>query len=163
MIVSFILSGANVTPTASPHWVANNPVDWRASYCLPLAVVTYGPRYPMPFPFKVAMTVPIWDDARGAAAAPAPVVATAWCSPFRWHWQQDGGALEPYTDAINGVIERQFELYARGAAPARFTTHPIVRYVNDAPQTYHIDFQANQQIHSGVILMHRASPCACAF
>jgi hypothetical protein len=65
--------------------------------------------------------------------------------PFRWFWMKDGGSFEPYADTVNALIETHFSLFQNGAGPARFTTPPLMRYVDDRPQTYHIDFSAMEQ------------------
>jgi len=65
--------------------------------------------------------------------------------PFRWHWRQDGGSFEPYPDMFNACIETAFDSFTRCGGTSAFTTPPLVRYVDDIPQRYHIDFAVNTQ------------------
>lgn len=147
MIVAFLLEPSK---WYKPNWayVVNNPLDWSLSYCLPVAVIAYAPGKPPPV-FRNHPTVPIeWDEVQAGEApkriAPS-VPPSKWLAPWRWSWAMDGGKFEPYNDEFNRVIESAYELYTAGRGPPQFTTPPLVRYVDDTPQAYHIDFVALQQ------------------
>jgi hypothetical protein len=134
MIIAFILRCDRVKTQQGFCYVVNNPLDWSAAFNLPVAVVTYGKdvheSYPSPFAMHTASSI-------------SP--PTVWKSPFRWHWRQDGGTFEPYNDKINSELEQLYEKWKLNNGPANVVTSPLVRYVDDAPQTYSIDFQQNIQ------------------
>lgn len=45
---------------------------------------------------------------------------------------QDGGQFEPYTDAINAVIERNYmRMMFDEPGRVEFVTEPLVRYLDD--------------------------------
>lgn len=68
-----------------------------------------------------------------------------WEVPWRWYWQKDDGKFEAYNDQFNACIEVAFgSQHAQG----RFTTPPIVRYIDDTPQPHHIDFTKNTQTNA---------------
>lgn len=60
----------------------------------------------------------------------------------RWFWRKDDGTFEPYADSVNAIIE---DLYGSGQPEAM--TPPVLRFVDDKPQTYRIDFQRGLQVH----------------
>eukprot|EP01043_Picozoa_sp_COSAG02_P034945 COSAG02_NODE_2473_length_8740_cov_335.972688_1_plen_2244_part_00 len=145
-------------------YIVDNPVSWSLSYCLPVLVVSFGSPCWSEDQFFKCMTVPIdWGEPPAHTQAPTWVARrpnhttsasttvakqlleseeTPWTSPWRWHWQKDGSGYEAYSDQFNACIEAAYE--AQGGR-GRFTTPPIVRYVDDKPQTYCIDFGANTQ------------------
>ena len=71
-----------------------------------------------------------------------------WHPPFRWHWQDDSRQFIPYTDAVNLVLENHFERFRVHRGPAVVVTEPIIRYVDDQPQTYRIDFNSSMQTNT---------------
>jgi hypothetical protein len=154
-------------------YVVNNPYDWSHSFCLPVLVITYlDAAVQRPLVFHNHPKVPIeWADAPKTTANGPPAQGVwarpdrSWSAMFRWHWQQDGGKMEPYNDEINSMLELHFENFSRRGGPSNFTTPPLVRYLDDQPQTYHIDFVANRQVcahvHAGLsALCRRRLPCA---
>ena len=146
-------------------YVVNNPYDFSHSFCLPVLVITYlDTAVQRTLSFHPWPKVPIeWDDAPKIVASHAPaqgawaLLDKPWSAMFRWHWQQDGGKMEPYIDEINSMLERHFESFSRQGGPSHFTTPPLVRYIDDQPQAYHIDFVANRQVcarvHAGLIAL----------
>lgn len=52
--------------------------------------------------------------------------------------------MERYFDPANVQLERHFEEYAMRGGNARPIVN-IVRYLDDAPQNYCIDFERNEQ------------------
>jgi hypothetical protein len=146
-------------------YVVTNPFDFSHSFCLPVLVITFtDAAVQRPLVYQNHPKVPIeWDDAPKAPATGAPVQGvwarpdSPWSAMFRWHWQQDGGKMEPYIDEINSMLERHFESFSRQGGPSHFTTPPLVRYIDDQPQAYYIDFVANRQVcarvHAGLIAL----------
>ena len=145
-------------------YVVNNPYDFSHSFCLPVLVITYlDAAVQRTLSFHPWPKVPIeWDDAPKIVASNAPaqgawaLLDKPWSAMFRWHWKQDGGKMEPYNDEINSLLERHFENYTRQGGPDNFTTPELVRYLDDKPQKYHIDFVASRQVRvhlrAGVVL-----------
>jgi hypothetical protein len=158
MILALVLHEAKES-THHPRfaYVVNNPRDWSVSYCLPVLVVSFGTPCWSPADFANAMRVPIdWGEPQAGAKQLQPkhqsgarplagLEAHAWKAPWRWHWEKDGGGYEAYNDQFNACIEATFE--AQGGH-GRFTTPPIVRYIDDRPQLYHIDFGASTQTNA---------------
>lgn len=66
-------------------------------------------------------------------------------------WRQDQGMvpqLSPYPDVINISIENKFqELRDANFYQKSFETQPIVRFIDDKPQEYIIDFERMKQIN----------------
>jgi hypothetical protein len=50
-----------------------------------------------------------------------------------------------YTDVVNKMLERGHDAWRHRGGPAELTTEPIVRYIDDKPQCYRIDFAASTQ------------------
>ncbi len=122
--------------------MVNNPVDWKAAYNLPVAVVTYGTDTRENYPSLFTMSTTLLTT-QSSATTPS-----VWKSPFRWHWRQDSGTFEPYNDKINSELEQLYERWKLGNGPAIVITSPLVRYVDDIPQTYSIDFSRNIQTNT---------------
>ncbi|CAF1228802.1 unnamed protein product [Adineta steineri] len=137
MLITFILRCDRVKTQTGFCYVVNNPVDCSSAFNLPVAVVTYGndtsKNYPSPFTMLTTSSIK---------------TSLVWISPFRWHWRQDNRNFEPYNDKINNELEQFYEKWKLGNGPAIVTTSPLVRYVDDTPQTYSIDFQKNIQKHT---------------
>ena len=156
-------------------YVVNNPYDFSHSFCLPVLVITdLDAAVQRTLSFHPWPKVPIeWDDAPKAPATGVPLQGvwarpdSPWSAMFRWHWKQDGGKMEPYNDEINSLLERHFENYTRQGGPDNFTTPELVRYLDDKPQKYHIDFVAKPSgacaLASGrrSLCMGRGPPCVC--
>jgi len=105
-----------------------------------VAVVSYAASSPFEFvQYKVS----------SAASLTAATTPTASSSPaFRWKWRHDNGSFDPYRDEISKMIEGAYEKARRnGPSHQRFETPPIVRYIDDKPAVYIIDFQKMQQIN----------------
>lgn len=148
-------------------YVVNNPRDWATSFCLPVLVASYNADASTPPSFISPPPAPsadeeesgdegedTWSTAQSTAPhAPQSVKDEGededeeepWVAPFRWHWQQDGGRMEPYTDVVNELLERMHDAWRHGGGPSRACTPPIVRYVDDRPQVYEVDFVASTQ------------------
>ncbi len=138
LIVAFLLRGSHHSTREGFCYVINNALDWMTSFCLPVAVVDYKPgRRPLAFaPSKGAID----PTAMGTEDLSVEVLPKdAWKAPFRWHWQDDRGNFEPYTDTINHMLEQYYDQHRHGHGPAEVLTPPIVRYVDDRPQAYRID------------------------
>jgi hypothetical protein len=143
MLVAVILKGSHVHERSGFCYVVNNPKDWSFSYCLPLLVISYNTSMTTPPAFlrapKSASTSSSSPSTSHASLPPA-----TWNAPFRWHWAMDNGKFEPYNDDINSLLETYYDQYKRGGASS-VTTPPLIRYVDDIPQPYHIDFANNIQ------------------
>ncbi|CAM4919152.1 unnamed protein product [Rotaria socialis] len=137
MIIAFILQTDRVHMRPGFCYVVNNPIDWSAAFNLPVAVLTYGKNssedHASPFP-----------DVTPTPIDQLPTKST-WQSPFRWFWWQKGETFEPYNDVINSMLEQYYENWKRGKGPSSVTTPPLIRYIDDMPQTYDIDFVKNTQ------------------
>lgn len=160
MLVAFILSSRNNSTHPGFCHVVNNPLNWAASYCVPVCVVTFGPPNAPP-----AFVTPL---PTGAVAAPPPprpdAVGAEWVSPFRWRWERDDHSFEPYPDRIHVLLEGMYAAYKHEGGPSRFTTPPLTRYVDDLPQTYIIDFVASTQRNTktSYVRMIERVPVPCA-
>ena len=151
MIVGMIL---NKIPEFSSHstycYVVNNPIDFKISYCLPVSVVNFGtmrvpnfklqPTVLLPYPwnliFQRSGQAGLDDEEEGGKVG--------WVSPFRWRWQTDKGAMECYTDTINALMETYFAQFLSKRI-VEFHTPAIVRYLDDKPQEYSINFHTMRQ------------------
>ena len=69
-------------------------------------------------------------------------------APYRWHWTDDMSMLQPYTDEVNSLIESYHDAMLHRGGPHRVLTPEIIRYVDDKPQRYYIDFDQNLQINA---------------
>jgi hypothetical protein len=172
MLLCCLLNVVERTRIPSFAYVVRNPTDWSLSYCLPLAVVSFGnvttaPRFahperklpPPPVAFSgtgsagsagLAASHDVAAPARSAgfaASAQADLKQQVrYVAPFRWYWSDDS-KLRPYADAFNQLIEQHYDAYRHAHGPSQFTTPPIVRFVDDKPQPYHIDFKTMRQIN----------------
>ena len=56
--------------------------------------------------------------------------------------QNDAGGFEPYTDNVNLLLEAGHDAYLANNAPAahELVTPEIIRFVDDRPQTYKVNF-----------------------
>ena len=136
MIIAFLLRGPQTSTHGAYCYVVDNPTDWKYAFNLPVLVVTYGQmsvNQPTPFPNQISDYVPDGDD------------HSPWTAPFRWYWRQDNGKFESYNDAINEVLEKSYEQWKLHKGPSTVVTPPLTRYIDDAPQTYQIDYQNNRQ------------------
>ncbi|CAF3869213.1 unnamed protein product [Rotaria sp. Silwood1] len=143
MIIAFILRCDRVKTQKGFCHVVNNPVDWSAAFNLPVVVVTYGKDVHENYPSLFAMYTT--SSSTGITSTSTSFI---WNSPFRWHWRQDDGTFEPYNDKINGELEQLYERWKLRNGPSNVVTSPLVRYVDDIPQTYSIDFQRNIQANT---------------
>jgi hypothetical protein len=84
-----------------------------------------------------------------SATESCAVSAVSYTAPYRWHWQHDDRSFKAYKDEINSLIETYFDAMRHRGGAHRVLTPPIVRYVDDVPQKYFIDFDKNQQINQG--------------
>ena len=128
MLVAFILRCHQIRTVDGFCYVVNNPVDWSYAFNLPVLIISYGHQTTAPviFPNLPNTTVQKEND--------------RWHPPFRWHWLDDTHHFEPYTDTANVVLENLFEQYRSDGGKSCVTTEPIIRYVDDIPQTYEIDY-----------------------
>ncbi|CAF4950088.1 unnamed protein product [Rotaria sp. Silwood1] len=134
MIIAYLLRCTQIKTVENFCYVVDNPTDWKYALNLPVLIVTYGQNSisrPSPFPNEILDYV---DDE-----------PSSWHAPFRWHWCQDNGHFEPYNDVINEILEKFYELWKLHGGSSTVVTPPLIRYQDDIPQTYQIDYQNNRQ------------------
>lgn len=132
-------------------YVVNNPTDWLVSYNLPVLIVSFNQSHSQPPSFHNPGTKTNYTEIlrkldptlgsrsrAGQVTTPLarPSATAEWQTPFRWHWW-DGRKFEPYPDTINSLLE---EAYTR--RECEYRTPPIVRYLDDQPQEYVIQFRS---------------------
>jgi HrpA-like RNA helicase len=142
MILTFILRCDRVLTHPNFCYIVNNPVDWSAAFSLPVAVITYGAniqRFLRPL-FSI--------DTSSLTSERSTDTNNAWKSPFRWCWCKNNGEYEHYNDKTNIEFEKHFERWKIENGPSEIITSPIIRYIDDIPQTYSIDFEANSQTNT---------------
>jgi hypothetical protein len=130
-------------------YVVDNPIDWVTSFAFPVNVVTFAKGISAPA-FKLGR--PLTQQQHHLKKAVMLEAAECseyecWIAPFRWHWQSDNGQKLPYSDAVNDLFESHYDAYSKDSSKARFCTPPIIRFVDDRPQVYQIDFMQNRQIN----------------
>ena len=155
LIVAQLLQGPQTTTHGNFCYVVNNPADWKISFCLPVLIVTYGTTLrplsfitnypPQNIPLRLFGSCDLHEeeeDYENPDYCVQPVVAVCeWISPYRWHWQNDSGVFQAYTDSINGLIEGAFSAFQSGSGSLEYETPPIIRFVDDKPQSYKINFK----------------------
>eukprot|EP00029_Vermamoeba_vermiformis_P009953 TRINITY_DN512_c0_g2_i1.p1 TRINITY_DN512_c0_g2~~TRINITY_DN512_c0_g2_i1.p1 ORF type:complete len:2506 (-),score=-35.58 TRINITY_DN512_c0_g2_i1:398-7915(-) len=160
MLVAHLLRVSQTSTHGNFCYVVNNPKDWHLAYNLPVLVVTFGnplatyPSFilsdPSPVPLflqdgeqdGVDYSLDAISGFRGDRLIKGP---RHYNTPFRWHWQKDDGNFEPYPDNLNHKIEESYVLYQTGKGSHVFNTGFIVRYVDDQPSEYLLDFSCNTQ------------------
>jgi DNA topoisomerase IA len=143
MLVSYILQGPFVKHVPGFCYVVNNPTSAPIKYCIPLLVVTYGPARTPPTFHTVDPTpkappkenVATDEDDEKAKDAPTAVEV-----PYRFQWKDDTGAWQYYNVVLSSKIETAYDAHQRGAAPATHRMCNVVRFVDDRPQDYDIEF-----------------------
>ena len=148
MIVAFLLKVTETSTHGDFCYVVNNPIDWTYCFNLPVLVVTFGqtkeaPRFQVvngpPFTFNTSTpTTKTQSDEKLESE-------DQWKGCFRWKWRNDAGNFENYRDDANEILERNYSRYQCGNGPSAFETPPIIRYNDDQPQRYLIDFATNIQ------------------
>ena len=159
MIVAQLVQGPHTTKHGNFCYVVNNPTDWKMSFCLPVLVVTYGTALcPVTFttnypPQKLPLHLFGSDDPPEVDDIEHPVndqqlkISNNWISPYRWHWQTDEGGFQAYTDTINVLIEEAFSIFQGDISSPEYVTPPIIRFVDDLPQVYVINFPKMEQMN----------------
>jgi HrpA-like RNA helicase len=135
IIITFILRCTQITTKENFCYVVDNPIDWKYAFNLPVLIVTYGQAsisHTSPFPNTIADYAD--DD-------------SPWNAPFRWHWREDNGRFEPYNDTINEILEKCYEQWKLHGGSSVVVTPPLIRYLDDTPQPYQIDYKNNRQIN----------------
>lgn len=142
MIVAFLLRVPETSTHGNFCYVVNNPTDWSSAYNLPLLVVTYQNNIP-PMQFIRTNKVPCDllnnEPTMGIPQNKLAEQSSSWKPAFRWYWDNDG-KFTPYTDSVNALFEGNYENFVRNRVSSQFTTPPIIRYLDDVPQTYFVDF-----------------------
>jgi len=156
MFVAYVLK--NPAPTTEEvHYVVNNPLDWGLSFCVPIAVVSYGkttssptfkphPAHAAHFPVSSDGKQPCSSFFQDAESTP-DLAVNCWRAPFRWHWTKDDQDLEPYSESMNTFLERLNDDF-RANIKYQDQTPLITRYLDDIPHSYFVDLKAGIQKHS---------------
>lgn len=162
LIVALLLRGQQTTTHGNFCYVVNNPTDWKMSFCLPVLVVTYGankcqlpfitdfPLQKLPHHLFRSEDFPEEENSedQGRSVQCELTERSNWISPYRWHWKTDSGDFQPYTDEINGLIEKAHDSFQSGIGPGEYETPPLIRFVDDRPQSYRINFKNMTQINT---------------
>jgi hypothetical protein len=142
MIVTYILPGAHLRTQDqySTNWarIVKNPVHWKWSFCLPVAVVSYGS----------ITTPPAFRLGVDAACDNEDSISGSWNAPWRWSWQENDGKWHFYRDRENSMLESMHDSYL-GGGPSSVQTDKIERVLKGAtPEreaVYVIDFKGMKQ------------------
>ncbi|KAF0684383.1 Aste57867_23618 [Aphanomyces stellatus] len=152
--------GAHFKEVTGFCYVINNPQDWGLCYNLPVAVATYDATLP-PVQFvsspqscrPVEVLVDELFQSGSSAASAKPIrggvdatvrEGATWQPPFRWQWLDDVGKFQTYSDSISTLLETAFAQSAQFRSTPYLTPH-IVRYLDDRPQQYVINFEQMTQ------------------
>jgi hypothetical protein len=153
LIIAYVLQGSFVKQVQNFCYVVNNPIDWKTAYCVPLLVVSFGSTAlapPFIQPIQNPSTAPD-DPSLYASFLNLSINETKilsemqYCAPYRWHWMDDTRRMIPYRDEINSLLEGYYDSWSHGGQNHLVTTPDIIRYVDDKPQKYEINYQLNQQ------------------
>eukprot|EP01041_Mallomonas_annulata_P007813 gene7813-15980_t len=158
MIVSQLLRAPCTSTHGTFCYVVNNPVDWKISYNLPVLVASYmnkGKTNDPPLPFKICAqeALPFLleeeDDDDLIDDIDIDDVSEGCVVVVRWHWLADDRKFYPYNDEINALIESKYsELRFLEHSLQCFTTPEIIRFVDDRPQCYIINFAFMTQFNA---------------
>lgn len=142
MIVAQLLNVSETTTHGNFCYVVNNPRDQQqVSFCLPVLVVTYDKTLHPLFHIKINEDCPFINQE-------LVVAQPDWIAPYRWLWQRDDGVFQPYTDNVNSPIEEAYSKFICGIGHFQYSSPPIIRFVDDKPQVYLIDFREMTQMNS---------------
>jgi len=145
IIVAAILLINGVTKKVNNFcYVVNNPSSFEYSYCIPLCVVDFSTnknqKIPEFFMCKPPLEVSLFKNINSRSKRNTVAL-------FQWHWEMDNRTMEPYPESINIIIEENYNLYKMNQGPAEYLAKNIVRYQNDVPQDYTINYIKNIQIN----------------
>ena len=135
MMIVYLLRCTQITTKDNFCYVADNPIDWKYAFNLPVLVVTYGHvsnNQPSLFPYVIPDYVD--DDDK-----------SSWNAPFRWHWCQDHRQFEPYNDTINRILEKSYEQWKLHGGPSTILIPPLSCYLDNTLETYQIDYKNGRQ------------------
>jgi len=147
MLLFFILNNVTIRRVPKFCYVVNNPIDRSISYCLPVAVITFGSNEKPQFLHEKK----IYRLKKEEINKQDDIEKIKWEHPFRWYWESDEKTMEPYTDDINCILESLYDTYRNNSSDSTFLTPPIIRYIDDQPQHYRIDFKQNIQTNPSTL------------
>ena len=153
MIVAQLLRAPCQSTHSNFCYVVNNPLDWKIAFNLPVLVVHYGSGKATSLSFRDCekTALPFKDDENSEdleadANEDTNGFESKYESVYRWQWQEDGGRFNNYNDEINSLIESNYhQLKGLSLHLQTFETPEIVRYLDDKPQKYIIDFALMKQ------------------
>eukprot|EP01062_Namystynia_karyoxenos_P043096 TRINITY_DN3154_c0_g1_i4.p1 TRINITY_DN3154_c0_g1~~TRINITY_DN3154_c0_g1_i4.p1 ORF type:complete len:2283 (+),score=455.23 TRINITY_DN3154_c0_g1_i4:912-7760(+) len=138
LIVSCILPGSHLSQNV--HYVVNNPTNRGVSYNLPVLVLSESGMPEMQF----KQCAP---SGAGGRADPVPGAPTEHCTFYAWFWEDSqprAGTTDRwnrYRDDLIRFLEVSYDQYKHGGGPAQVRTpQPIMRYLDDKPSHYVMDF-----------------------
>jgi hypothetical protein len=158
LIVAVLLNVRETSTHGNFCYVVNNPLDSSMAFCLPVLVLSYSRNLPaLPWVLHQPCPLPVVHTASAAAVSPVIIApaesgaerqsaGAAYVAPYRWEWWDDR-QFQKYREDISTLIEAQYAAYREQGGPARFSTPPITRFLDDVPQAYTIDFTQSLQIH----------------
>lgn len=133
MLVVFILNGSHVKHAENFCYVVQNPLDRSLTYCLPLLILN--------FKIRKSITVSVITS---SIKQPEELLHNYVC----YHWEMDDGEFEPYSHFNTEKIEREYMRYlSSNRTLSSNAIIDIIKYVNDKPQKYSIDFEKWIQIN----------------
>ncbi len=126
MLVAFILNGSHISNFPNFCNVIANPTDKSLAYCIPLLIINFGVKKTIGFDIGDTM------------------VHRYVC----YYWEQDGGKFEPYGQNSNDKLERQYMNYIQFEKKEfKNLSINLVRYNDDFPQSYTINFENMTQVN----------------
>ncbi|CAF1053309.1 unnamed protein product [Didymodactylos carnosus] len=136
MIVVWLLKCERLKKIPGSSYLMNNPVDWSHTFAIAVSIVTYGKETNIPAPiFSQIIPDNFTTD-----------IVSLWKAPYRWHWTDDHHCLIPYDDRINSFLEHNYDKYRLHTAGVVCITPPLIRFSDDQPRTYEINFRNSEQI-----------------
>eukprot|EP01032_Pedospumella_encystans_P008904 gene8904-10522_t len=159
MLVCHLLRSPVLATRENFCYIVNNPLESTQMFCVAVLVVTYGiysSRLPkieftpfQPVQSKAKLNAIICytktgldSDSDSDSDKSAPPARA-----FRWMWKNDDSKFNAYTDNISAELELAYSRYASHGLQ-EITIGPLVRFVDDTPQHYRVNFRTMQQINA---------------
>jgi len=153
-MIIFQLLPAPETSTHGWGWVVDNPTNCSMAFCLPVAVLAFnGDLIPPAFVTKTGHTyaellgTPKVKTLQKKIPNTGPPSLECNLSPFWWKWQDDSHQFVAYAEKTNQDIEIAYDLFRQDPTTKDnfILLRGIVRFVDDTPTDYRIDFRTNVQ------------------
>jgi hypothetical protein len=153
LILTYILESNNIKHQPQFCYVVNNPTDWSFSYCLPVLVINFDGITSEPsFVVRAATNKNKFNSSFEHLSindnkSIRESEAHQGQQEGQWYWEDDRRTMQPYKDDVNQMLESQYYSWKYNRGNHIFITPHIIRYVDDIPQRYRIDFQQNKQFN----------------